>query len=176
MIPVICIGGPGGSGKDQFAQYLCEAAGLPMQISTSRFMADTFWAEVLSGQSEYFSPLQFNSFDEFYAGRRVNRDKWARWIAEYNMSDGSGIRMYKEMVEQGQRILVGIRRREEFFLVVNGLADLSVWIRRDNHDEDPTITYTEDDCDVIVCNNGDLAALRSKATRIVNCFSLQAKA
>jgi len=107
----IAIIGPARSGKDTVAQWLVKNAGHTMTQSTSLAAAPIVVRHWNIDHSNRYAPSWPRVF--WMETAKTNRRYWAGIIAAYNWSDGSGCRLYREIIAAGNTLLCGIRRQEE---------------------------------------------------------------
>jgi len=104
-----------------------------------------------------------------FADRMNHREIWAEIINLYNQPDG--LKLYRDMVADGEMILCGIRRSAELRACQStGLVDLCIWIDRPNC-QDVTCEVTIGHCDVSVPNHGSKEQFEAKLTRLAHCLS-----
>lgn len=160
----LAISGRGQSGKDTAAEWLRDNTTLRYCGSTSRIaLPVVFRAFLRRYGASYVSPLAC------YADRLNHRQFWSDVIDKYNTPDAC--RLYRDCLEV-QDILTGIRKRRELEAVKKaGLIDLSVWIGRDNT-EDETQEYGPEDCDIALYNNGTLEQFYEKLHRLAASWGI----
>lgn len=99
--------------------------------------------------------------------RHANRVFWFNWCNA--LRDNDPTLLVKLSLGNGDCVS-GIRDHRELFAAQEeGLIDLSIWVER-NVPVDPTTTYTKDDCDLVVMNNGSEEDLRKHLQHLANCF------
>jgi hypothetical protein len=93
------------------------------------------------------------SVEEAWKTRHQYRQFWYNWCNEYRKDDPTKIA--RACLVQGD-IVVGLRDKVELEACkAAGLFDLVVWVHSDKVPYDSTVTFTKDDCDVIIENNGN---------------------
>ena len=153
---VFAVVGPGQSGKDYAREWLVENAGFRAPCCTSRFAAPVVWSHwhMDNGLRHVALPTE-GAIEEFWSRRREHREYWAAVMWAYNWSNGSGCRLYRDMVDARHDLLVGIRRRDELkACVVEGIVTDIIAIR--GGEPDPTYEL------------GDLASLNVPVWRVDN--------
>lgn len=149
--PRIALCGMGRAGKDTAGEYLGRITELRYVGSLSQILCP------LIAEEQGVTP------EEAWANRHAQRVFWYEWANEYRKHDPA--RLIKESLSKGE-IVVGVRDRRELFAARDeGLLDQVVWIERPGVPVDPTVTYTQADCDVTIYNTSDLAALYAKLQR-----------
>jgi len=192
---MIC--GPGESGKDVFASILKQRLpSLAYKYPTSYYCIEPFFKEIEEGlwtteklneagysterlrnEGDYdtevigYYPGQFTDKMEFYASRRTFRWIWGHWVNVYNCSSPDKIRLYRDAIEAGEQLFVGLRKIDEYDSFRRHFSTFSIWIQRDGVKYDPTQEYGADKCDFIVQNNGTIEELRKKVNSMLNFFN-----
>lgn len=192
---MIC--GPGESGKDEFAGMLQRRFPLlGYKYPTSYYCIEPFFSEVERGlwtteklneqgwsterlrnegddKTEVigYYPGQFTSKDEFYASRRTFRWIWGYWVGVYNNSSPDKIRLYRDAIQAGEQVFVGLRKVVEYDSFRKHFPTFSIWIQRDGVKYDQTQQYGPEKCDFIIQNNGTLDELQSKVDLLLSFFS-----
>jgi hypothetical protein len=127
----LAIVGPAGAGKDEAAKHIRENTDLTGEWSTSEW----YWARVEGLFLDGLAEVKKTSY---------GRESLAKDIVAYNKSH-LGIRLYKEMIEDGYDIIVGIRRLDELRRCLeDGLIDEVLWISADVP-ADGTLNFTPHD-------------------------------
>lgn len=146
-LPIIAICGPGRSGKDETAKWLAANTPLRFSLGTSQVIAPHIAAE------------DGISVEEAYARRHEDRDRWFRKGNELRVDDHAYL--VRECLKQGE-IVVGLRNADEVVASRSeGLIDLFLWIERDV-EEDPTMTFGPELCDIIIDNNCTIPELHER--------------
>lgn len=151
----IGICGPGRHGKDLASEYLASISTLRYHSGTSLFLAGIVFRE--------WGFLRYGSVADCFADRANNRDTWKAIILRHNKFHGLAS-VYRDCLKD-QDILSGLRDRDEFAACrADGFVDLWVWIDASKriNDPDPTITYTADDCDIVIPNNRSAAEFKKR--------------
>lgn len=179
---MIC--GPGESGKDEVAgmlQTLLPQIGY--KKPTSWYAIDPFFAEVEQGlwttealrnqghcelDAIGLYPGQFKTKTEFYEARRIYRWIWGHWVGYYNNTSPDKIRLYRDAIEAGERVFVGLRKVVEYDSFRNHYPTFSIWIQHDCVKPDCTQQYGSEKCDFIIQNNGTVVELRQKVKLLVD--------
>lgn len=171
---VISISGDGECGKDTAAPYFARYLGLNYDQSTSACVVDPWWKEIQEGVWSEGNPdrpiksiiIERNAYDSkehFHEDRRNRRMDWVAYIEHFNWSYGGlGVGLYAKAVEDGNQILTGIRRTEQFSRCLNHIIDVSIWIDRPGTKPDESQEYGPDLCTYVLENDGDLDDLQEK--------------
>lgn len=139
--PKIALLGNGRAGKDTAGGWFGLFTPLQYVGSTSRVVCPMI-AEELG-----------ISVEAAWRNRHEHRKFWYDWCNEYRKDDPSKIA--KACLAQGD-IVVGLRDIVELNACkAEDLFDLTVWVENPRVPNDSTVTFTKDDCDVIIENNGD---------------------
>ena len=160
----IVIVGPARVGKDTFAAILGDLYGFTYE-SSSMFCVRKF----LRKQLEDILSKRYESDEACYADRFDHRDLWFDLITAYHANDPG--RLTRELLAEFD-IYVGCRNRKEFLAAQKeGIFDLAIYLKAPARVDSPKElwnTITEDDCDVIVVNNGGILDLveSAKALRL----------
>lgn len=155
--PVIAFLGHGRAGKDTAAEYFCATADLWYAGSSSRvvlpYIADSI------GLDE----------ERAWTERHQNRMFWLNWCHAFRGLDYS---LLVRMALGIGDVAVGIRGVLELDAVVNNkIVDLTVWVENDRVPVDPTVEYSKDDCDVVLCNNGSRLEFYAKLRKFYATLS-----
>lgn len=149
----LAICGLGRHGKGTAARYLADHYGFTYQQSTSEAAAEIVFHALRDRYG-------YETVEQCWQDRAAHRDEWALVIDDHNRDDPAAL--YRAMVQHGNTILEGIRRRDELVACVErGLANLTIWIDAGLRvgTGDVTCEIQPGDCDVVVDNNLDQAAL-----------------
>lgn len=139
--------GPGRSGKDTAADFLG-------QLTTLRYVGSTSWIglDYMAGRLGVCSMTAWET-------RHAHRARWKQYLDEYRADDPT--KLVRLSLEKGD-IVCGIRDRSELDSSrQHGLLRHVVWIARDVP-PDPTVTFTAQDCDWVIRNDGDLDTFRAR--------------
>ena len=156
----ILIVGHGRSGKDTAAEILSKITGIPYAGSTS-------WAakERVAGVLGVHPQIAWEE-------RHKNRDKWKRICDKLRETDQTILirdalfsvnhRDRSDGFLTGWRgIVAGVRDYAELKAAkLEGLFHHILWIDNYRVPVDPTVTFTPDDCDEVIYNDGDLDEFR----------------
>jgi hypothetical protein len=139
----IALLGYGRSGKDTAGGFL----GL---FTPLRYVGST---------SMVLCPLIANSLgipvEQAWAERHKNRKYWYDWANAYREDDPT--KLARRSLEYGDMV-VGLRDKVELQACKEaGLFDLTIWVANCRVPYDPTVTFTAEDCDVILENNTSYA-------------------
>jgi hypothetical protein len=161
--PTLAFVGYGRSGKDTCADWLRENTSLVYEGGCS-WTARAYMAGRLSeDEGKLVTP------DEAYARRHEDRDKWYRYLNEYR--EGDPTRLVRDCLAHSH-VVCGIRDREELLgAKAEGLVDLVIWVDRDVP-VDTTVTYSIDDCDLVLRNRGSKAELYSRLSRMAAALGI----
>jgi len=143
----LLIVGWGRAGKDASGEYL----GL---ISKLRYAGSTSWA----GKEYVAEKLGIHPMVAWET-RHQRRQEWKDLLDEYRRENGASSLM-KKCLYDGE-IVVGIRDKTEIIAArYDCLFSKILWVDRPGTPPDPTVTFTRDDCDDVIHNNGDLEDLK----------------
>lgn len=76
------------------------------------------------------------------------------------------------LVLETSDLVAGIRAREELLASKECLIDLVVWIDNPRVPVDKTVTFTREDCDVIVSNEADLQTYYCRLARFAKSLNI----
>lgn len=139
--PTILFVGHGRAGKDEGAKFLARAAGLKYAGSFS-------WA----GLPFVADRLRLHPA-EAWETRHASREQWKSLLDGLRAHDQT---LLAELVLATGEIAAGLRDRAELLAVKEaGLFSRIVWVDRDVPN-DPTVTFTAQDCDESISNRGSL--------------------
>jgi len=163
MKPIIAFCGYGRSGKDTGAEWFRDHTKLVFKGGCS-WTARIYMAERLSKEmGRLVTP------EEAYARRHEDRMKWYEYLNNYRC--GAPSRLIRDCLNHSD-IICGIRDRAELLAArEEGLLDLIIWVDREVP-TDPTVTYTADDCDVIVRNHHSLPDYYAKLWHLAASMGL----
>jgi hypothetical protein len=114
----VAVLGPANCGKDTVCKWLSDNTPLHFDMSTSAFFG-----------------IQTETNVDDLKKLPYGRETLAREIAEYNQSDGTGCRLYRELAET-QNLINGIRRERELYAcLASGLVQRVLWIERPGYEE-----------------------------------------
>lgn len=109
--------GHGQHGKDTVGEMIQAALGLKYESSSEFVGIRHVWPKW--GQYRYVS------FQQCFNDRDQHRTQWGDLIEEYNTPDAA--RTAREMIEEGNDMYIGLRRRAEFE-AAKGFYDHIVWV------------------------------------------------
>ena len=160
VYPVLAFCGYGRAGKDTCAEWLRDNTPLAYKGGCS-WTGSVYMARRLSdGAGRLITP------EEAYATRHASPDtrwKWYTWLNEYRAADPA--LLIKDCLAHSD-VICGVRDREELLSARDqGLLDLLIWVDR-TVPHDPTVTYTRNDCDLILENFGTKEELLFKLRRL----------
>jgi hypothetical protein len=140
--------GHGRAGKDTALEHLALITGLKNAGTTSLYLAK-YVAEALGVPKELA-----------YAERHQNREIWKRIGDEIRQDDPT--KLIREALAVGP-LTGGVRDIAEVAAArAEGLFDLIVWVQNDRVPPDPTVTFTERECDVVIQNNWGLCEFKKR--------------
>lgn len=149
-------------GKDSAAEYLAQTFGLSHDSSSHIAMRHFLRDELFTRYG-----LLYHSEEDCYADRVNHRAKWFDVIAAYNREDPAKL---SRLIFSQADVYVGIRNREEFYAAKKDeLFDLSLWVHAPRrHPPEPLSSNTlcEDDCDLVIMNNGTKQEFENKLDRL----------
>lgn len=147
--------GHGRHGKDAFAGFLADAAGVDFQSSSlmcapvvRKFMAER--------------GITYSSDLACFESRHSFRPYWREAIDEYNKDEPARL---AALIFSQADIYVGIRSLREY-QAARDMADLSIWVERPHFPAEKTCDIRSTHCDIIVRNDGTLEELKEKAERL----------
>jgi hypothetical protein len=160
-VPVIAFCGHGRAGKDLGAEWL----GLNFDVHYGGSL------------SEIVCPLVAAALDRdvptTFAERHQDRDYWYRFCNELRRDDPT---LLAKMLLSKADIVVGVRGAAELEACrATGVIDVSLWIDNPRVIIDPTVEYTEDDCDLTVKNGHTKLAYFSKLRNLAELLKLPKK-
>jgi hypothetical protein len=154
----ILIVGNGRAGKDTACEYLAKVTQLRFAGTTSLYLA------------KYVAARLGVSDEEAYTTRHLNRNLWHRVGNEVRRKDPG--RLIRESLENAE-IVGGIRDIEEITVCKQeNLVDLIVWISNNHVPKDSTVTFTEEDCDIIIPNHWSLKDFGQRLLRLARFAGL----
>ncbi len=157
-LPTLAIVGYGRAGKDTAGSFLTEHFRLKFSGGCS-WAIRHYMAERLSADAgRIISP------DEAYINRHDDRLKWYNYCNEYRKDDPAKL---VRLVLETSDFVCGIRDRKEIISAKNeGLLDLIIWIENYRAEADKTVTFSKEDCDIVVLNNSSLADYYERLYRL----------
>jgi len=159
-LPRLAILGYGRAGKDEAGRWLGEHTDLRYAGSTSQVVCPLIAKDL--GISE----------QEAWDTRHQNRIYWKDWCNNYGADDPAKLARY--CLYRGD-IVVGLRDKVELAAIkAEGLIDLYIWIDH-NVPVDPTVTFTVDDCDIVIRNHGTPGQLHEKLGRLAIAMGLDVR-
>ena len=161
--PVLAFCGPGRCGKDTAAAWFRDHTNLVF-LGGCSWTAREYMAKRLSeDEGHLITP------DEAYERRHEDRMKWYTYLNEYRKDDPA--RLIRDCLKHSD-IVCGIRDHNELFAARReGLLELIVWIER-TVPYDPTLTYTQSNCDIIVNNNDSLITYHDRLWHLALAMGL----
>lgn len=168
----LAIVGYGRCGKDTAGEYLAEHTVLKFEGGCS-WAGRHYMAERLS--KDYGRRV---TPEEAYDNRHgmpgedpnVMRLKWYNYLNEFR--EGDPARLIR-LVLKTSDFVCGLRDREELIAArKEGLLDLIVWIERPTVPIDPTVTFTKDDCDIVIMNDGTKGDYYRRLRRLATALKI----
>ena len=153
--------GHGRAGKDTACDYLAQITNLKNAGTTSKYLA------------QYVADKQGLPVEEAYRRRHESDEMRTFWYNAGNelreRGPGTLIRM---ALEQGQ-ITGGFRDKAEVIAAKEeGLIDLIVWVENNRVPKDPTVMFTEKECDIVIPNNWSLEEFQERIYRFAKFAGL----
>jgi hypothetical protein len=140
--------GYGRAGKDEAAAYVAKRTGL-------RYAGSTSWAVL-----PYMAARLGLHPQVAWETRHTMRKQWYEMCNELRAPDAT---ILARMVLQSGDITAGVRDIVEITAIKKAkLFDEIVWIERPGTPVDPTVTFTSEDCDRVLWNDGTLEEFRAK--------------
>jgi hypothetical protein len=159
-VPTVALLGWGRAGKDEAGIWLGKNTALRYVGSSSNVACPMIAAEL--GITE----------EEAWNTRHQNRAFWKDWADKYRGDDGS--KLCRAILEKGD-IVVGLRDKFELDCCKReGLLDIIVWIDRPVP-QDFTVTFSVDDCDIVIRNHGTIEEFHQKLQRWVDFSGIPLK-
>lgn len=139
--------GWGRAGKDAGAEYLGSISTIPYAGSTS-WAAKELVAQILGIHPQVAWETRHN-----------RRMEWKQICDDLRRDDPTRLIKLALATAGGRGIVAGCRDVVELvYAKRRNLFDRIVWIDRLNTTKDPTVTFSPEDCDEIIYNNGTLEA------------------
>lgn len=155
--PVLALCGYGRAGKDTSAEWFRDNTCLQFKGGCS-WTARQYMANRLSEDLGRLVTVA-----EVYDRRHEDRMKWYNYMNEYRKDDPA--RLIRDVLKHSD-LVCGVRDRAELLAARDtGLLDLIVWIDRDVP-VDPTVTYSIDDCDIVIRNHGTVPELHRRLEKL----------
>lgn len=158
----LLVTGHAGHGKDTVCQILVDHFGLSF-VSSSYFVMKRAVMPYL----EMTKGLYYDNDEACYADRVNNRAAWYEAIRQFNRGDEA--RLGRELFMKHD-IYCGLRSIEEFqAMKKEKLFDATIWVdasKRHPPEPETSMTIKPSDCDHILDNNGGLADLGVRLTRL----------
>jgi len=149
--PRIALLGYGRSGKDTAGGWLGLFTPLGYAGSTSKAVCPLIAASLGI------------SVEQAWRERHQNREYWYTWCNEYRKDDPA--KLAKACLEKCN-VVVGLRDIVELNACKKeNLFDCIVWVSNPRVPYDKTVTFTSNDCDVVIENNGSYVEFYSKLKR-----------
>jgi len=134
--------GHGGAGKDTACEHLAAVTGLRNAGTTSKYLAG------------YVARKLGLPVDVAYARRRESDEMRELWYRAGNELRANGPSTLVRMALEHGEITGGVRDLEEILAVRReGLVDIIVWVSSDRVRPDPTVKFTERECDLTIPNH-----------------------
>lgn len=159
-LPVLCFVGHGRAGKDTAGEYLRDRYGL-------RFVGSSSWAMRFYVAEKLGIPV-----GEAWDSRHERRLEWKKILDDFREAHGHAACI--RCVLRENDVVVGLRDFKE--LVAGraaGLLDLIVWIENPRVYADPTVQFTQSDCDITVLNDASYEAFYARLDRLATAIGLK---
>lgn len=158
-LPKIAILGYGRAGKDEAGAWLGRNTPLIYTGSTSQVLCPLIAIEL--GISE----------EEAWNTRHANREYWFEFGNNYRKGDPAKIARKCLLASD---MVIGLRDKEELQACKDArLFDLIIWIHRLGTPVDPTVTFSRNDCDLIIDNVGTLKEYHQKLHKLAKFAGLE---
>lgn len=153
--------GYGRAGKDEACKFLSSFTTLRNAGTTSKYLAK-YVAEGL-GISE----------EEAYARRHESDEMRILWFNKGNeIRNGDPTLLAREALKHGE-LSGGIRSMEEILGVRDqGLCDLIIWVANNRVPKDPTVEFSEKECDLVIPNHWSLSEYYNRLERLALALDL----
>jgi hypothetical protein len=162
LIKRIMVVGHSGAGKDTACEYLAKVTHLRFAGTTSVYLARHVAAQLGV------------SYQEAYRTRHSNRNLWHRMGNQIRRQD-PGL-LIRESLEYAE-ITGGIRSIEEIDACRRErLVDLIVWIDNNRVRRSASVSFDEDDCDLVVPNHGSMEEFHAHLLRWARSAGLPMRA
>lgn len=162
--PTLAFCGYGRAGKDIGAEWFRDHTDLVF-LGGCSWTARQYMAQRLSADEG-----RVITVEEVYERRHEDRWKWYTYMNEYRKDDPA--RLIRDCLSHSD-IVCGVRDRMELITAKReGLLDLLIWVDRDVP-EDKTVTYTIDDCDIIIRNRTDVGVYYQRLERLAKSIGLK---
>jgi len=156
-VPVLAFCGYGRAGKDTAAEWFRDHTPL-------KFAGGCSWTVL-----PHIAKDLGLSVEEAFRRRHEDRRYWYNWCNEYRRDDPA--RIIRESLVHSDMVC-GVRDVIELIAgKAEGLIDLAVWIDRPVP-LDPTVTYSVEDCDIIVRNYEGLDAFFKRLERLAKALRI----
>lgn len=157
-IPVLAFCGHGRSGKDLAAEWL--GANYRIRYTGSISKAICPLVAFVKGQSEE------KTFNE----RHDDRMYWFEFCNELRRDDPT---LLVKLTLVDNDVVAGIRSAIELDKCAdNGVIDLSIWVDNPRVSDDPTVEFTEGDCDITIMNDSTKTAYFQRLRRFATAATL----
>jgi len=159
-LPVFSFVGYGRSGKDTAAEYIVKK---------------TCGKLAYGGSNSYImAPLIAHSLrvtvEEAFERRHENRNYWRVFLNTLREED---LTIIAKMSLAKSDMLVGLRGKAEVPAIVKErIADLVIWVERPQVEQDYTVEFTRQDCDLMILNDRELTHYHEKLDRLLSSFKL----
>lgn len=166
--------GHGRAGKDTACEFLSQCTSLRNAGTTSKYLA------------EYVAAKLGLPVEEAYARRHESDEMRTFWYHAGNELRTQGpTTLIRRALEHGD-ITGGVRDYEEIVAArTEGLVDIIVWIDNNRVKKDPTVMFTERECDLVIPNHWSLEEFYERIERFArfanlpcrrNCFPVRQRA
>lgn len=113
--------------------------------------------------------------EENWARRHQERMFWYEWCNEFRRDDPT--KLARAAIDAGADIIVGMRDAAELNACKAArLFDLTIWVENPRVPPDPTVTFTRDDCDIVIDNNRRLGHFHGKLANLIAALGIEVEA
>jgi len=160
-IKTIMFVGHGRAGKDTACEYLSKITWLKNAGTTSKYLA------------EYVAMKLGIPVEEAYARRHESDDMRNIWYNAGNeLREHGPTTLIRRALENGQ-ITGGVRDHDEIVAArEEGIIDIIVWVDNNRVKPDPTVKFTERECDLIIPNHWSLEEFYRRIERFARFAGL----
>jgi len=153
--------GHGRAGKDTACEYLAQITTLRNAGTTSKYLC------------EYVAQKLGLPVDVAYARRHESNEMRTFWYNAGNELRGRDpTTLIRQALEHGE-ITGGVRDYQEIVAARDeGIIDIIVWVENNRVPPDPTVKFTERECDLVIVNNWDLPEFYRRIERFARFAGL----
>lgn len=177
MYKQIMIVGHARSGKDTFADFLCEYTGRTKWSSSHCAiknvilpLLESMYTPDIVDHVNYLLTLDESvAIEWLYENRFPYRSAWKDAITAYNANDKT--RLMRKLYAEAS-VYVGCRSISEFEAGREEFDYLTIWVDKPGIDPEVTNDISYTDCDVIVINDAGLVDLKTLAINVAKLYNL----